>query len=92
MGIRIEPKFKKGDYIINHSSKDMAIVKGITKKGYYQFEAYYDGMFNELKDVKNLNYDLQVNYQKFFELCNDEERKKFDDIINVVDIEATKNT
>ena len=27
-------------------------------------------MLDELKDVKNLSYDLQVNYQKFFELCN----------------------
>jgi hypothetical protein len=38
-------------------------------------------MFNELKDVKNKLYDLQVNYQKFFELCTDEEKKKLDDII-----------
>ena len=38
-------------------------------------------MLNQLKDVKNLNYDLQVNYQKFFELCNDEEKKKLDEII-----------
>lgn len=79
--MKSEPKFNKGDYIISHSSGDMGIVKGITKKGYYQFKAYYDAMFNDLKDVKNLNYDLQVNYQKFFELCTDEEKKKFDEII-----------
>ena len=77
----IEPIFKKGDYIINRTSGDMAIIKGITKKGYYQFEAFYGAMFNKLKDVKNLNYDLQVNYQKFYDLCNDEEKKKLDEII-----------
>jgi len=77
----IEPKFGKGDYIINRTAGDMGIIKGITKKGYYQFKEYYDAMFNELKDLKNLNYDLQVNYQKFFELCTDEEKKKFDEII-----------
>ncbi len=77
----IEPKFNKGDYIVSHHSGDMGIIKGITKKGYYQFKAYYDAMLNELKDVKNLSYDLQVNYQKFFELCNDEEKKKLDEII-----------
>jgi len=79
--IVIEPKFNKGDYIINHSSKDMAIVKGVSKKGYYQFEAYYSGMSKQLKDLKNMTFELQVNYQKFFELCNDEEKKKLDEII-----------
>ena len=77
----IEIKFKPGDYIINHKSNDMAIVKGVTKKGYYQFEAYYGGMFGDLKDVKDKNFDLQVNYQKFYELCTDEEKKKLEDII-----------
>jgi hypothetical protein len=38
-------------------------------------------MFNELKDVKNKLYDLQVDYQKFYELCNEEEKKKMDEII-----------
>ena len=52
--IVIEPKFNKGDYIINHSSNDLAIVKGVTKKGYYQFEEYYGGMFKQLKDLKIL--------------------------------------
>lgn len=79
--IIIEPKFKKDDYIISHTSGDLAIVKGITKKGYYQFKAYYDAMFDELKDVKNLTYELQVNYQNFFELCNDDEKKKLDIIL-----------
>jgi hypothetical protein len=77
----VEPIFKKGDYIINRVSSDMAIVKGVTKKNYYQFDAYYGGMFKELKDVKNSNYDLQVNYQKFYNLCTEEEKKKLDDII-----------
>ena len=77
----MEAIFKKGDYIINKTSGDMAIVKGVTKKGYYQFEAYYGNMFNQLKDVKNYNYDLQINYQKFYRLCDEEEKKKFDEII-----------
>jgi hypothetical protein len=77
----IEPKFQKGDYIINRTCGDMAIVKGITKKGYYQFEAYYGGMFKQLKDVKDNNYDLQINYQKFYDLCDENEKKKLDEII-----------
>lgn len=77
----IEPKFQKGDYIINRTNGNMGIVKGITKKGYYQFEAYYGTMFNELKDVKDKTYDLQINYQKFYELCNENEKKKLDEII-----------
>ena len=77
----IEPKFQKGDYIINRTCGDMAIVKGITKKGYYQFEAYYGNMFKQLKDVKDKNYDLQINYQKFYDLCDENEKKKLDEII-----------
>jgi hypothetical protein len=77
----IEPKFQKGDYIINRTCGDMAIVKGVTKKGYYQFEAYYGNMFKQLKDVKDKNYDLQINYQKFYELCDENEKKKLDEII-----------
>jgi hypothetical protein len=77
----IEPKFQKGDYIINRTCGDMGIVKGITKKGYYQFEAYYGNMFKQLKDVKDKNYDLQINYQKFYELCDENEKKKLDEII-----------
>lgn len=77
----IEPKFKKGDYITNPRSGDLAIVKGITKKGYYQFEAYYGNMFHEFKDVKDKNFDLQINYQEFYRLCNEDEKKKFDEMI-----------
>jgi hypothetical protein len=77
----IEPKFQKGDYIINRTCGDMAIVKGITKKGYYQFEAYYGGMFKKLKDVKDNNYDLKINYQKFYDLCDENEKNKLDEII-----------
>ena len=78
---RIEPIFKEGDYITNRTTGDLAIVKGVTKKGYYQFKAYYGNMFHELKDVKNKYFDLQINYQKFYDLCNEEEKKKLDDII-----------
>ena len=74
----MEPKFKPQDYIINHTSGDMGIVKGISKKKYYQFKEYYGGMFEELKPK---GFELQINYQKFFDLCTDEEKKKFDTII-----------
>ena len=77
----VEPKFQKGDYITNRKSGDLAIVKGVTKKGYYQFEAYYGAMFGELKDVKDKSFDLQINYQKFYDLCNEEEKNKLNDII-----------
>jgi len=77
----VEPIFKKDDYIINPSSGDMAIVGGVTKRNYYTFKAYYGHMFRRLKDVKDNTYDLQVNYQKFYRLCTDEEKKKLDDII-----------
>ena len=74
----IEPKFKKDDYIINRKSKDMGIVKDISAKGYYQFKLFYGGMFKQFKDN---GYELQVNYQKFFDLCTDEEKENFDKII-----------
>lgn len=77
----IEPKFKKGDYIINRTSGDMAIVKGYTKNIYYQFEVYYGAMFHNFKNVKDKSYDLQFHYQKFYDLCTDEEKKKLDDLI-----------
>lgn len=79
--IIIEPKFVKGDYVINRSCGSIGIIKGITKKGYYQFSAYYDGMFHRMKDVKNENHDLQVNYQKFWDICKDEERNRLDELI-----------
>ena len=41
--------FNKGDYIINRNSGNIGLVKSITKKGYYQFKAYYSNMFEELK-------------------------------------------
>ena len=77
----MEAIYKKGDYITNPTSGDLAIIKGVTKKNYYQFEAYYGKMFNELKDVKNPLFDLQVNYQKFYRLCNEEEKNKLNEII-----------
>ena len=77
----VEPLFKKGDYVINRSANDIAIIKGITKRGYYQFEAYYDGMLGELKDVKDKSYDLQINYQKFWDICTNEEKQHLDEII-----------
>ena len=77
----IEPKFNKDDYIVNRSSGDIGIVKGISKKGYYQFKAFYNGMTKDLKDLNEYNYELQVNYQKFWEPCNEDERKIIDNAI-----------
>lgn len=77
----IEPKFNPNDYIINRASNDMAIIRSITQKGYYHFKEYYSGMFNELRDPKNKLNDLQINYQEFWDLCNNEEKKKLDEII-----------
>lgn len=77
----IEPKFKKNDYIINRTANDMAIVDSITSKGYYHFKVYYGSMFDELRDPKNKLNDLQVDYQKFWDLCTDEEKQKLDKII-----------
>ena len=79
--MRVEPIFKSGDYIINRNSGDMAIIDKVTPKNYYHFKAYYGNMFKELKNVKDNNYDLQVNYQKFYDFCNEEEKKRFDKII-----------
>lgn len=77
----IEPKFKTGDYIINKSSGDMAIVDKITKKGYYHFKEYYGNMFHEFKDTKNPLFDLQINYQKFYDLCTEDEKNKLEELI-----------
>lgn len=79
--LRVEPIFKKDDYIINHSSGDIAIVDKVTPKNYYKFKVYYNAMFDELKDVSLSTNDLQVNYQKFFEPCTEEERKHLEGII-----------
>ena len=78
----MEAIFKPGDYIINRASGDIAIIDKITKKNYYHFKEYYGSMFHELKDTKNPLYDLQVDYQKLFDLCTDEEKKAFDELIN----------
>lgn len=74
-----EEKFKKGDYIINHTCGDIAVYDKMDKHGYIHFKYYYSNMFHHLKDVEK--YTLQVNYQKMFELCNDEEKIKFNEII-----------
>ena len=79
--MKVEAIFKSGDYIINRNSGDMAIIDKVTPKNYYHFKAYYGNMFKELKNVKDNNYDLQVNYQKFYDLCNEEEKKTLDEII-----------
>lgn len=78
---KVEPIFKPGDYIINKSAGDIAIVDKITKKGYYHFKAYYGAMLDELRDPKNSLNDLQINYQKFWEECNEEEKNKLNTML-----------
>lgn len=77
----IEPKFKHGDTVINRIAGDIAIVKDVTKKGYYRFTTYYDNMFKQLKDLKKFNYELQINYQKFWDFCTEEEKNNLNKII-----------
>lgn len=73
------PIFEKGDYIISDASGDMAIISSVDKKNYYHFKEYYGNMFEEFKDTKK--YLLQVNYQKFFRKCTDDEIKKMNKMI-----------
>lgn len=76
--IKFEEKFKKGDIIICHGCKDIAVYDKTDKKGYMHFKEYYDRMFDRMKDVKR--YTLQVNYQKMWNLCTQEEVQRFEDI------------
>lgn len=71
-----EIKFKQGDYIINRSGGDMGVFDKLDKKGYMHFKMFYGGMLKYFKDVKT--YTLQINYQKFFDLCSEEEKNKLD--------------
>lgn len=75
----IEPKFKKGDHIINRSAHDMAVYDKTDNKGYMHFKYFYSGMFHKFNDVRK--YTLQVNYQKFWDLCTEEEIEKLDELI-----------
>lgn len=77
----MEAIFNPGDYIINKAAGDLAIIDKITKKGYYHFKEYYSSMFEEFRDSKNALNDLQINYQKFWNLCTEEEKKKMDELI-----------
>ena len=40
------------------------------------FKMFYGGMLKYFKDVKT--YTLQINYQKFFDICSEEEKNKLD--------------
>lgn len=75
-----EEKFKNGDYIINKKCGDMAVYDKCDSKGYMRFKHYYGKMFNVLKDCSKWN--LQVDYQKFYEICTEEEKEKMDEIID----------
>jgi len=72
-------KFKEGDYIINRKCGDIAIFDKVDKKGYMMFKKYYGKMFKEFKDITK--YTLQINYQKFYDICTSEEKEKFDELL-----------
>lgn len=82
----LEEKFKKGDYIINRACGDMAVYDKVDKKGYMHFKYYYSGLFGELRDCTV--YTMQINYQKFYELCDDGEKGKMDRVIEKSQNEA----
>ena len=75
----IEPKFQKGDYIINRACNDMAVYDKLDSKGYMHFKHHYNNMFHRFSDPKK--YTLQVNYQKFWDMCTEEETEKLDELV-----------
>lgn len=75
----IEEKFKKGDYIISHHCGDMAVYDKIDKKGYMHFKYYYNAMFHSFNNVKE--YTMQINYQKYYDLCSEAEKEVLDKLI-----------
>ena len=75
----MNPKFKNGDYIKNIYGKAMAVVSNVDKKGYYHFKHFYGTMFEEFKDVST--FTLQVDYDKFYELMNENEVNEFNEMI-----------
>ena len=74
-----EPKFKKGDYIKNIYGRGFGIISNIDKKGYYHFKYFYGPMFEEFKDTNT--FTLQTNYDNSYELMNDGEIKKLNEMI-----------
>ena len=38
-------------------------------------------MFEKFKDLDRYTYELQMNYQKFWDFCNDEEKERLNDLI-----------
>ena len=76
----VECKFNVGDYIIHRTVGDMMVLKKVDEKGYMHFSYYYcnwdKGMVN-----RNGNNTMQVNYQKFLDLCNDDEKALMDKYI-----------
>lgn len=57
----------------------MAVVSNIDKKGYYHFKHFYGVMFEDFKDTNT--FTLQVNYDKFYELMDENEINEFNKII-----------
>ena len=78
MAAKIDCEYKEGDYIISHASGDMGVFNKIDKKGYVHFKKYYDCMFEYIKGDE---YNFHMNFLKFFEPCNEEEKKKMNEIL-----------
>lgn len=85
----IEPKFKKDDYIINRTGNVMGIISKLDDKGYYHFKFFYGGMFDTVYDTKTEL--LQINYQKFFDFCNEEETDKINKLYKKYKDEAKQD-
>ena len=85
--ILVNEKFQKGDYIINRYAGDMGVYDRTDKKGYMHFKLYYGGMFG---DVKDKDFTLIWRYQDNYELCNDEEKARLDEIIKEYKVNPLK--
>lgn len=73
----MECKFKEGDYIIHRTVGDMMVLKKVDEKGYMHFSYYYCTWDKDMVQ-RNGNNTMQLNYQKFLDLCNEEEKALMD--------------
>lgn len=78
--MRVECKFKQGDYIINRAVGDMMVLKKVDEKNYMHF-AYYYSTWDKGMIQRNGNNTMQVDYQKFLDWCNEDEKSLMDKYI-----------
>lgn len=78
--IRVECKFKDGDYIMHPSVGNMMVLKKVDDKNYMHFSYYYSAS-DKCMIKKDGDNTMQVNYQKFLRLCTDEEKALMDKYI-----------